>query len=126
MSLRSPIKRVKGLGSAKSGVHHWWMQRLTAVAMVPLVLWFSFSVASLAGADYASVHAWVSQPLTTGLLVLLLGALIFHGQLGLQVVIEDYVHARSVQLAAVVAVKLLAILLAVVGILAVLRVALGG
>lgn len=126
MALRTPIKRAVGLGAAKAGVKHWWMQRLTAVAMVPLVIWFAFAVASLAGADYAHVQAWIARPLVAGLLVLLIGTLFFHAQLGLQVVIEDYVHAKAAQLALLIAIKFVAILLAVVGILAVLRIALGG
>jgi len=126
MALRTPIKRAVGLGTAKAGVKHWWLQRLTAIAMVPLVIWFAFAVASLAGADYAQVQAWIARPLVAGLLVLLIGTLYFHAQLGLQVVIEDYVHAKAAQLALLIAIKFVAILLAVVGVLAVLRIALGG
>jgi len=126
MALRTPIKRVVGLGSARSGVGHWWLQRLTAVAMVPLAIWFCFSVATLAGADYEQVRVWVGRPFVAGLLIVLIGTVYLHAQLGLQVVVEDYVHARRVQLPLLIAVKFLAILLAVVGVLAVLRTALGG
>ncbi|MCC5857412.1 MAG: succinate dehydrogenase, hydrophobic membrane anchor protein [Ectothiorhodospiraceae bacterium] len=126
MSLRTPIKIARGLGSAKDGVHHWWVQRVTAVALVPLVVWFVFAVASLSGADYASVRAWVGQPFTTVMLVLLIAVAFHHAQLGLQVVIEDYVSAKGPQIAALILVKFLAVLMAVIGIVAVLRIAFGG
>ncbi len=126
MNLRTPIKTARGLGSAKDGVHHWWMQRLTAIALVPLVLWFVFCVASLSGGDYETVRAWVSQPFTTVMLVLLIAVVFYHAQLGLQVVIEDYISAKAPQLTALIVVKFLAVLMAVIGIVAVLRIAFGG
>ncbi len=126
MDLRTPIKNARGLGSAKNGVTHWWLQRVTAVALVPLVIWFAFSLASNAGGNHAEVTAWIASPLTAGLFILLIGTVFFHAQLGLQVVIEDYVHGKVAQLACLLAVKFLAFILAVTGILAVLRIALGG
>ncbi len=126
MSLRTPIKTARGLGSAKDGVHHWWMQRLTALALAPLVIWFVFAIASLSGSDYETVRAWVSQPFTTVMLVLLIAVVFYHAQLGLQVVIEDYISAKAPQLTALIVVKFLAALMAVVGIVAVLRIAFGG
>lgn len=125
-SMRTPMGRVRGLGSAKDGVHHWWVQRLTAIALVPLTLWFVVSVAGMAGMDHAAAIAWIGSPPVAVLLVLLVAAVFWHAQLGVQVVIEDYVHGEATKLVALIAVKFAAILLAVAAIFAVLRVAFGG
>jgi succinate dehydrogenase / fumarate reductase, membrane anchor subunit len=125
MSLRSPLSRARGLGSAKDGVHHWIWQRLTAVALIPLTLWFVVSLTSHAGADYAAVRAWVATPHVAVLLSLYLATLFHHSQLGLQVVIEDYVHTRWVNLSLLLLVKFSHVLLAAAGIFAVLKIALG-
>ena len=126
MSLRTPLGRVVGLGSAKDGVHHWWWQRLTAVALVPLTLWFVFSLVSLAGADHAAVVAWMRSPVVAALLIVFVSVTLFHAQSGLQVVIEDYVHIEWVKMAGLIGVKFAAVVLAAIGIVAVLQVALGG
>ena len=89
-SLRSPLGRVRGLGSAKEGVAHWWAQRLTGLALVPLALWFVISVISLAGADHARTVAWIASPVPAVLLVLLIAATFYHAVLGLQVVVGFY------------------------------------
>jgi succinate dehydrogenase / fumarate reductase membrane anchor subunit len=125
MSLRSPLGRARGLGSAKDGVNHWVWQRLTALALVPLTLWFVISVLVYAGADYASVNAWIATPYVAVLLSLYLATLFHHSQLGLQVVIEDYVHTRWVNLSLILLVKFSHVLLAAAGIFAVLKIALG-
>src|SRR6266516_5939430 len=91
--MRSPLGRAIGLGSAKEGVEHWWAQRLTAIALVPLTLWFVIAIIGLVGADLETVQNWAGRPLPAILLVLLLIATFYHTSLGLQVVIEDYVHA---------------------------------
>ncbi len=124
--LRSPLSRVRGLGSAKEGTHHWWAQRLTALALVPLVIWFVVSVLCLSTADYAAVRAWVGSPIPMVLLVLTIGLTFHHGQLGLQVVIEDYIHSEWQKLTLLILVKGVALLLAVVGIVAIARIAFGG
>jgi succinate dehydrogenase membrane anchor subunit len=123
--MRSPLGRAIGLGSAKEGVGHWWAQRITALALVPLALWFVISVVELAGADRAMVVAWVRQPLPAVLLVSLLIATFYHGALGLQVVIEDYVENETVRLGLVIVMRLLAIVFVVRGILAVIKLSLG-
>jgi len=123
--LRSPLGRALGLGSAKEGVTHWWVQRVTAVALVPLALWFVASVVALAGADRAAVVAWLHAPLAAILMVLLLIALFYHWALGLQVVIEDYIHTEWRKISALVLNQFVAIALAIAGIFAVLRIALG-
>ena len=124
--MRSPLGRVMGLGSAKEGVEHWWMQRLTSIALVPLALWFVASVIGMLGADHAAFVAWLSSPIAATLMVLTIGATFYHAQLGVQVVIEDYIHGEGAKLAAIVITKLAALALAVAGILAVLMVAIGG
>lgn len=126
MSLRTPLGRVRGLGSAKEGVHHWWAQRITAVALVPLTLWFIFSLASLAGADAAEAAAFVAQPLNAVLLLLLIAATFHHLHLGIQVVVEDYIHSELAKLAILIAVKLLAVALGVAAAFSVLKTAFGG
>jgi succinate dehydrogenase / fumarate reductase, membrane anchor subunit len=110
MSLQTPLARVLGLGSSKSGVEHWWWQRLTAVALVPLGIWFVIAVISLVGAGYSEARAWVTAPLNLALLIAFTAALLHHAQLGLQVVIEDYVHNEAWKLAGLLAVKFLAVL----------------
>lgn len=124
MGFRTPLGRVRGLGSAKDGTHHWWMQRVTAVALVPLAIWFVVGIVAHLGADHAGVKAWLSGPVTATLTVLLIAATFHHAQLGLQVVIEDYVSHEGARLAAVLVVKFACFVLAGIGILAVLRLAL--
>jgi succinate dehydrogenase / fumarate reductase membrane anchor subunit len=123
--MRSPLGRAVGLGSAKEGVEHWWAQRLTAIALIPLTLWFVSAVIGLAGADLETVQSWVSLPLAAILLILLLIATFYHAFLGLRVVIEDYVHAEFVKLGLLAIVGLLCFGFAVAGIFAVLSIALG-
>jgi succinate dehydrogenase / fumarate reductase membrane anchor subunit len=123
MSMRTPIARVRGLGSAKNGTHHWWMQRLTAIALVPLTTWFVVSMIRLAGADHASAAAWLASPLTAVLMLLLIVATFHHLQLGLQVVIEDYVHGEAAKIGCIVGIKLASVALAVAAGFAVLKVA---
>ena len=122
--LRSPLGRARGLGSARAGSHHWWAQRLTAIALVPLTLWFIFSVIHLSGASHPVVIDWMSSPLTLGLMLALIVATFHHLQLGVQVVIEDYVHDERIKMAAVLAVRGLSILLALVCIVSVLKIGL--
>jgi len=123
--MRSPLGRAIGLGSAKEGVEHWWAQRVTAIALVPLSIWFVISVIGFVGADLETVQDWVSRPLPAILLVLLLIASFYHMSLGLQVVIEDYVHTELVKLGLVIIVRLFCFAVAVAGIFAVLSMALG-
>ena len=123
--MRSPLGRVIGLGSAKDGVGHWWLQRLTAVALVPLTIWFVASIIAHTASDYERFIAWLSTPLTTTFMTLLLIAMFYHTALGLQVVIEDYVHSAA-KIPLLVAMRLGCSALAVAGIMANLRIALVG
>lgn len=119
----SPLHRARGLGSAKTGVSHWRLQRLTAVALIPLLLWLTASLMRLAGRDYQSFISWLAKPLTATLLVLLLIPLFQHTALGLQVVIEDYVHIRLAKTILIAITQFAAFALAVAGILAILSIA---
>ena len=119
------IGRVRGLGSAKEGVVHWWAQRVTAIALVPLSIWLVYDLVALAGADHETIVAWLASPTGTVLMLLAIVAIFHHAQLGLQIVIEDYVHSEGLKLAAILAVKGLAALLATIGGLAVLSISLG-
>lgn len=123
MSLKSPLGRVLGLGSAGTGTEHWLGQRLSAVALVPLTLWFALALLALPSLDYYSVAAWVAAPLNAILLMLLVVALIYHSSLGTQVVVEDYVHAPGLRVLALVVLRLLHIGLAVAGVSAVFLIA---
>ena len=121
--MQSPLRRAQGLGSARAGVEHWWTQRVTAVALIPLTLWFVAFLIAFRGSDYNIVIAWLRAPVVTILMVLLLIMLCYHMALGLQVVIEDYVHSERVKIPAVVAIRYACLGLAVAGIIATLHIA---
>ena len=121
MSLRTPLSEAKGLGSAKEGVGHWWMQRLTAVALVPLAIWFAFAVAMLGSASYETMVAWLQSPVVAVLIILFIAATFYHTQLGLQVIVEDYVEGW-LKIVSLVLINFLCIILAVAGIIALLKI----
>ncbi len=125
MSLRSPLGRVRGLGSARDGTAHWWAQRVTAVALVPLTVWFVAALAANTGADHAAFAAWMGNPPVAIAMLLLVLAGFHHAQLGLQVVIEDYVHAEWLKIASILAVKFAAVALGIAAAFAILKLALG-
>lgn len=126
-SLRSPLGKVKGLGSAKSGTHHFIVQRLSAIALIPLTIWFCFSLAAMPQMDYASFVAWMQSPVSASLMIITVIASFYHAYLGLQVVIEDYVSDHAIRLAAIIAVQFICILVSVIGVVSVLKiVAMGG
>jgi succinate dehydrogenase / fumarate reductase, membrane anchor subunit len=126
VSLRSPLGIVLGAGSAKHGVRHWWLQRLTSVALVPLTIWFVVSLLALPSFDYATLVAWMSRGTSPLLLILLLLTAAWHSQLGVRVVVEDYVHGAGARTVTLVALGFAHVLLASAGVLAVLRVVLRG
>jgi succinate dehydrogenase / fumarate reductase membrane anchor subunit len=122
---RTPLARARGLGSAKDGLAHWWAQRLTAIALIPLVVWFAVSLVMQSGADYATVRAWIGSPLVMVLLILTIGIGLHHGQLGMQVVFEDYSDGAW-RVTLVVLVKFIAALFGLAAIVAILRIGFGG
>lgn len=122
---RTPLKNVRGLGAAKTGTEHFVLQRLTATALVFLSIWFLVFVLQLAGADYVTATAAIAKPWNAILLVGFLVAMFWHAQLGLQVVLEDYIHNSLLALALQTSVKFIAVLGAIVSIFAVVRIALG-
>jgi len=125
MQLRTPIAQTRGLGSAKEGVGHWKMQRITAVANIILVIWFIISAISLAGATYEETSTWLASPVTASLMVMLIISAFYHAKLGVQVVIEDYVHHEGIKLASLLAVTLLCVALGVACVVAVLKTSFG-
>jgi succinate dehydrogenase / fumarate reductase membrane anchor subunit len=119
----SRLARARGLGAAKKGVQHWWLQRVSAIALVPLLLWFTASITQLAGADHAAVTAWLARPMVAVLLVLLLFAAFYHLKLGLEVVIEDYVHGVFAKHAMLLASGFGCVLLGAIAVFSVLKIA---
>ena len=123
-AMRSALGRVRGLGSAKSGTGHWWAQRLTAIALVPLAVWFVLSLLAHLGAPHAAVAHWIGRPVNAVLLLALIVALFHHLQLGLQVVIEDYIHGEAARLAVLLSMRAAVVLLFLTALIAILRMAL--
>lgn len=123
MSLRSPLGRVLGHGSAKSGVHHWWVQRVSAVALVPLTLWFVFSLVCLPTLGYDDVTRWMSDGWTAVLLLLFVLTTTYHSHLGVQVVVEDYVHGKATKTSALLVSTFAHAVVAAASVFAILRIA---
>ena len=128
MSIQTPLARVRYLGSAKEGSHHWWWQRLTSLMLVPLTLWFVASVwwLVIGGATYAALQDWLSGPIAAILMLLLIGAMFYHVKLGLQVIVEDYVHHKGAKWTFLVIITLGCLVGAVAAIYATIAVAFGG
>ena len=122
--MRSPLGRALGLGSARDGVEAWWRERVSAVALIPLTGWFAVAILMHVDKGYGAVVAWLKMPVTTTLMTLLLIALFHHTALGLQVVIEDYVHSR-INIPVLVGMRLSCLALAVAGLVAILKIAFG-
>ncbi|MEO0393371.1 MAG: succinate dehydrogenase, hydrophobic membrane anchor protein [Pseudomonadota bacterium] len=122
----SPLRRARGLGSAQDGTHHWWIQRVTAIALVPLVIWFIMLVVSLGGASYDAATATLSQPLNGILMILLVTGTFYHASLGFQVVLEDYVSHEWGRKLSIIAVNLFCIAGAVACYYSILKIGLGG
>lgn len=122
-SLRTPLGRVRGMGSAKSGTHHWWMMRVTSVALLPLTIWFVTSMISLAGASYLETLLWIARPFNAVLMLVLIGLTFHHMAAGLQVVVEDYVRHEMKRVTYVLLIKGAAIIMALASGFSVLRIA---
>ena len=124
--LRSPLGQAYGLGTAREGAQAWWSLRMSAVALIPLTLWWVFEAVAHTGADYAGFVAWVREPITAILLILTLSVTLLHTAQGLQEVIEDYLHVEWAKIAGLIIVRFGCVVLAVAGIYSVLRIAFGG
>ncbi|MEQ9445329.1 MAG: succinate dehydrogenase, hydrophobic membrane anchor protein [Rhodospirillaceae bacterium] len=124
-SLRSALGKARCLGSAKDGTHHWWLQRVTAIALIPLTIWFVASLIALAGHDYAAFMNWFGQPINATVMILFLAVAFHHAQLGMQVVIEDYVSSHGWRTAINLLVKFACYALAALSIISILTIALG-
>ena len=122
--MRTDLGRVRGLGTAKEGVHHWWMQRLTAIALIPLTLWFIISIATLNNASYTETVNWLSIPLVSIFMILLVSATLYHALLGVQVVVEDYIHKEGFKFLLLIGLKFIFLVLGVVAIFSLLKIAL--
>ena len=121
-TMKSDLAKVQGLGSAKHGVGHWKLQRVSAIGMIPLILWFIPSLMLTIISGYNEAILWLQNPFNATGLILLLGTIFFHASLGLQVVIEDYVHSEGLKIISITFIKLLSILLGVLSILCVLKI----
>lgn len=124
-NLRTPLGRARGLGSAKDGLHHWWIQRLTALALIPLTVWFVASIVGLVGGSYDDVRLWLKGPVNATVMVLFLGVALHHAHLGVQGVLEDYVASHGLRVASVIIVKFICYGLAALGIVSTLVVTFG-
>ncbi|MFN2300880.1 MAG: succinate dehydrogenase, hydrophobic membrane anchor protein [Gammaproteobacteria bacterium] len=122
MNVRAPVKKARGLGSAKDGTHHFWTQRLTGLALVPLLIWFVASLVALVGAPYIEVVAWIARPFNALVLLLAIVALSWHSMLGLQVVVEDYVHTGWLKLTILITLTFAHVALGAAAAFAVLRI----
>jgi succinate dehydrogenase / fumarate reductase membrane anchor subunit len=125
MSLMTPLNRVLGLGTAKGAAEHWWFQRLTAVALIPLGLWFALALLALPSFAYGALVTWVRQPVTSILLILMIVSVGYHSSLGVQVVVEDYVTGKGRKAVTLMASTLAHVGLTIAAVFAVLKIAFG-
>ncbi len=121
--IKTPLARARGLGSAKEGVEHWTMQRITAIANIPLVIWFILSIIHLIGADYQTFTSWQAQPTNAILMVLFILSTFYHASLGLQVIYEDYIHHEGFKFIKIIGMKLFFFGVGVASIFSVLKIA---
>lgn len=126
MQFRTPLRRVTGLGAAHTGTHHWWRQRLTAIANIPLVIAALVIMVSLTGASHSEVVARLSNPVVATIMIAAIVSLAIHMRLGMQVIIEDYVHTPAMKIAAIIANGLFSAAVMVIGVVALAKIALGG
>jgi succinate dehydrogenase / fumarate reductase membrane anchor subunit len=125
MSFKSPLNQVRGLGSAKGGTEHWWHQRLSSIALIPLGLWLALALARVDLGSHAALVAWIREPMTAILMGLTAACLIYHSHLGVRVVLEDYVGGEGAKVAALALSAFVHVFAAAVALFAILRIALG-
>ena len=124
--LRSPLAQIKGLGTSPDGTHHFWIQRLTALALIPLTLWFCFSIALLPNADYLAVSTWLQSSFNAVMMILVILISFHHAQLGLQVIFEDYIAHTAYRLITILCIKFISYFMMIMGVYSILKIALGG
>jgi succinate dehydrogenase / fumarate reductase, membrane anchor subunit len=124
MNIRTPLAHVRGLGTAKDGTHHWWIQRVTSIALVPLVVWFASSMLCYSRAEYRVFQHWLNNPINAGLMVAFLFTAFYHAKLGMQVIYEDYVRPECAMYFALLLTQFLLFILGAISIISVLKVAL--
>jgi succinate dehydrogenase / fumarate reductase membrane anchor subunit len=122
--MQTPLGSTRGLGSAKNGTHHWWMQKVTAVALIPLTIWFVASMVQLTSSDYEIALMWVAYPLNAILMILFISTGVYHLRLGMQVVIEDYVHVELTKIILQMIITFGCITIDLTGVFAILKIAL--
>jgi len=125
MSMQNPLARVRGKGSSGGGTHHWRSQRYSSLILLLLTAWVLWLGVSLAGADYATARATMASPLNAGMVILMAGATFYHMQLGLQVVIEDYVHIAMLEFVLLIFVRFACLVAFLISALAALKLVLG-
>ncbi len=125
MRLSTPLAKTRGLGSAKSGMHHWVAQRLTAVSLIPLSIWFIFSLVCMTELSHQAAIEWIRSPLVAVFLLLFIISLFHHAQLGLQVVIEDYIDCKVTKITGLVLLKLVSFSAGLAAVASVLKIYLG-
>ncbi len=123
--MNTPLSKVRGLGSAKTGAHHWWMQRVSAVANIPLVIWFVVSMLGHMQSDFTTLSSWMQVPLVAVLMILLIVNMSYHMKLGLQTAIEDYVHGRA-RVVSLLTLDFATVVIALLGIFSILKISFGG
>jgi succinate dehydrogenase / fumarate reductase membrane anchor subunit len=119
--MQSPLVGARGLGSARSGSRHWWLQRVTALALAPLTVWFVISFTVLINADHRAYSRWIGSPLNAVLMILLMIVLFYHMALGLQVIAEDYLHSDRIKLFAIISIQFGCLVLVITGVVSILR-----
>lgn len=119
--MQAPLARARGLGSARSGSRHWWLQRVSALALAPLTVWFVISFTALTNADHRTYSQWMGSPLNSVLMILLVIALFYHMAVGLQVIAEDYLHSDRIKLFAIISTQFGCLALAITGVVSILR-----
>jgi len=125
-NLSSPLSNAQGLGSSGDGSHHFWIQRLTSLALIPLVIWFCFSIALLPEASYPAVISWLQSPFNAIMMLLLVIVSFQHAQMGLQVILEDYISDHGIRMTAIILVKFISYFMMVAGAYSIIKITLGG
>ena len=125
MNYRALLSRAHGLGSAKTGVYHWWLQRLTAIALIPLCLWFGVMMVCISNGSYQAAINWLTSPLQVALMIAFTSTLSHHAYLGMQVIIEDYIHNEGFKIISLIAIKLAFVLCALISIVSILTISFG-